>query len=52
VSGGLAWIVVGVALRPLRRLTAATERFDTAADVPDIHGSDEPARWRRRSAAS
>ncbi|MBW6454410.1 MAG: HAMP domain-containing histidine kinase [Trueperaceae bacterium] len=44
VSGGLAWAVVGVALRPLRRLTAATERFDSADDVPDIRGRDEPAR--------
>ena len=44
LSGGLAWMVVGVALRPLRRLTEATERFDVAADVPDIHGGDEPAR--------
>jgi two-component system, OmpR family, sensor kinase len=44
LSGGLAWIVVGVALRPLRRLTAATERFDTADDVPFTEGSDEPAR--------
>jgi two-component system, OmpR family, sensor kinase len=44
VSGGLAWLVVGLALRPLRRLTAATELFHTADDVPYIHGSDEPAR--------
>jgi len=44
LSGGLAWWVVGLALRPLRRLTAATERFDTAEDVPDIRGRDEPAR--------
>jgi two-component system, OmpR family, sensor kinase len=44
LSGGLAWMVVGVALRPLRRLTAATERFDTAEDVPVIVGRDEPAR--------
>jgi len=44
LSGGLAWIVVGVALRPLRRLTAAAERFDTAADVPFTEGADEPAR--------
>ena len=43
-SGGLAWAVVGVALRPLRRLTEATERFDSADDVPDIRGRDEPAR--------
>ncbi len=44
LSGALAWIVVGVALRPLRRLTAAAERFDTAADVPFTEGADEPAR--------
>lgn len=44
LSGVLAWIVIGVALRPLRRLTAATERFDTAADVPFTEGADEPAR--------
>jgi two-component system, OmpR family, sensor kinase len=43
LSGGLAWVVVGVALRPLRRLTAAAERFDTAADVPFTDGADEPA---------
>jgi two-component system, OmpR family, sensor kinase len=44
VSGALAWMAVGVALRPLRRLTAATERFGSADDVPRIEGSDEPAR--------
>lgn len=44
LSGGLAWIVVGVALQPLRRLTAATERFDNAVDVPFTEGADEPAR--------
>jgi two-component system, OmpR family, sensor kinase len=44
MSGGLAWVAVGVALRPLRRLTAATQRFDSADDVPPIRGSDEVAR--------
>ena len=44
LSGGVAWVVVGVALRPLRRLTWAAERFDSADDVPAIPGHDEPAR--------
>ena len=43
-SGALAWAVVGVALRPLRCLTEATEGFDSVDDVPDIQGRDEPAR--------
>lgn len=44
LSGGLAWAVVGVALRPLRQLMAATERIESADDVPDIRGRDELAR--------
>lgn len=44
LSGALAWIVVGVALRPLLRLTEAAERFDAATDLPFTAGVDEPAR--------
>jgi two-component system, OmpR family, sensor kinase len=47
LSGALAWLVVGAALRPLQRLTEATEHFTDAADVPDIAGRDEPARLAR-----
>lgn len=43
-AGALAWWVVGVALAPLRRLSAAAERFEAADDVPAIPGRDEPAR--------
>lgn len=43
-SGALAWVLTGFALRPLRRLTAAAERFEDGESVPGISGSDEPAR--------
>ena len=43
-SGLLAWWLTGLALRPLRRLTVAAERFEEGEDVPGISGSDEPAR--------
>jgi two-component system, OmpR family, sensor kinase len=47
LAGAVAWLVVGAALRPLRRLTEATEHFADATDVPDIAGDDEPARLAR-----
>ena len=47
LTGTLAWWIVGLALRPLRRLAEATERFATAEDVPVIAGRDEPARLAR-----
>lgn len=47
VVGLLAWWSVGLALRPLRRLSEATERIGTPDDLPDIRGNDEPARLAR-----
>ncbi|CAN5760856.1 HAMP domain-containing sensor histidine kinase [soil metagenome] len=47
LSGGVAWLLVGVALRPLRELTAAADRFEDAADVPQVPGQDEPAKLAR-----
>jgi len=46
-SGLLAWSSVGAALRPLRRLTAAAEGFESSTVVPDIPGRDEPAKLAR-----
>ena len=45
--GTLAWPTVGVALRPLRRLTDAASRFEDAADVPEVSGSGEPVQLAR-----
>jgi two-component system, OmpR family, sensor kinase len=47
LTGALAWWIVGLALRPLRRLTEAAERFTSEDDVPPIPGRDEPARLAR-----
>lgn len=47
LTGTLAWWIVGLALRPLRRLTEAAERFTSEEDVPPIPGRDEPARLAR-----
>jgi two-component system, OmpR family, sensor kinase len=47
LSGALAFWIVGLALRPLRRLSEATERLSSADDVPVIPGRDEPARLAR-----
>ncbi len=47
LAGALAWWSVGIALRPLRRLTASAERFGSGAEVPAIPGRDEPARLAR-----
>ena len=47
LSGTLAWWIVGLALRPLRRLSEAAERFTSEGDVPAIPGRDEPARLAR-----
>lgn len=42
-SGLLAWVVAGVALRPLKTLTLAARGFTDGAEPPDIPGSDEAA---------
>ena len=47
VSGLLAWWTVGLALKPLRRLSEAVERVRDSGDVPEIPGRDEPARLAR-----
>lgn len=47
LSGALAWWTVGLALRPLRRLSEATERVREPDELPTIPGSDEPARLAR-----
>jgi two-component system OmpR family sensor kinase len=41
LSGLLAWVVAGVALRPLKTLTLAARGFTDGAEPPDIPGSDE-----------
>jgi len=51
VSGLLAWWTVGLALRPLRRLSEATERVHEPGELPAIPGTDEPARLARAFAA-
>jgi len=51
LSGLLAWWTVGLALRPLRRLSAAAERVPERDDLPAIPGNDEPARLARAFAA-
>lgn len=43
VGGSLAWLSAGVALRPLRLLTAAVTDLDGAGSIPTILGNDEPA---------
>lgn len=45
-AGALAWVLAGVALRPLRRLTAAVSRPNGTV-VPRIEGRDEPAQLAR-----
>ena len=47
VSGLLAWWTVGLALRPLRRLSEAAEQARDPNDIPAIPGRDEPARLGR-----
>lgn len=47
VSGLLAWWTVGLALRPLRRLSEAADQVRVPGDVPEIPGYDEPARLAR-----
>lgn len=51
LSGGVAWLLVGLALTPLRDLTEAAGRFDDAADVPQVPGKDEPAKLASSFAA-
>lgn len=43
LSGALAWVVAGLALRPLERLTRTAREFDADSDSPEIAGSDEAA---------
>src|SRR5690606_20292174 len=43
VAGALAWLGAGVALRPLRTLTAAVSGLGATGEVPSISGRDEPA---------
>jgi two-component system, OmpR family, sensor kinase len=43
LSGGLAWLMAGFALRPLAALSRAARRFDEGAEPPTISGSDEAA---------
>ena len=42
-AGALAWLGAGVALRPLRTLTAAVSDLGEGGEVPTISGRDEPA---------
>ena len=51
VAAALAWPTVGYALRPLRRLAAATGRFEETGEVPQVPGHDEPARLARSFAS-
>ena len=46
-SGGLAWLAVGAALRPLEALTVAARNFGEGAELPDIPGNDEAAALAR-----
>lgn len=43
LSGGLAWVAVGTALRPLEALTAATRNFGENIELPEISGHNEAA---------
>src|SRR5690606_26174388 len=43
-AGVLGWLGAGVALRPLRALTAAVSDISDRGTVPTISGNDEPAR--------
>lgn len=40
-AGGTAWLLVGLALRPLEALTQATAHFEEGAPVPESRGNDE-----------
>lgn len=51
ISGLLAWWTVGLALRPLRRLSEATEAVHERNELPAMPGNDEPARLARAFAA-
>lgn len=51
LSGALAWKAVGLALRPLRRLTEAAEGLGDGVRVPVLRGGDEPAKLARSFAA-
>ncbi len=51
LSGLLAWWTVGLALRPLRRLSEAAEHVPERDELPAIPGNDEPARLARAFAA-
>ncbi len=43
LSGVLAWVIAGVALRPLERLTQAASDFENKGELPVITGGDEAA---------
>ncbi|PZA07938.1 MULTISPECIES: HAMP domain-containing sensor histidine kinase [unclassified Meiothermus] len=43
LSGGLAFAAVGLAVRPLERLTQAARGFGSGGEVPPIQGKDEAA---------
>jgi two-component system, OmpR family, sensor kinase len=47
LTGALAWAMVGYALRPLRQLSDAAERFEEGERVPEVPGRDESARLAR-----
>lgn len=47
LSGGLAWVAVGTALRPLEALTAATRNFSENIELPEISGNNEAATLAR-----
>ncbi|MEX2534250.1 MAG: HAMP domain-containing sensor histidine kinase [Trueperaceae bacterium] len=38
----IAWFVVGLALRPLRRLAEAATNFEDGGEIPPVPGHDEP----------
>jgi len=47
LSGGMAFALVGLAVRPLERLTRAARGFASGNEVPSIQGKDEVATLAR-----
>lgn len=43
VTSAIAWLVVGLALRPLRGLAEAAAGFEEDGSIPQVPGGDEPA---------
>ncbi|GEM86260.1 HAMP domain-containing sensor histidine kinase [Meiothermus granaticius] len=41
LAGGTAWLLVGLALKPLEALTEATSHFEEGAEVPEPPNNDE-----------